>query len=55
MTIERTEPTGRKGKAGNNISCPLCSHSDVHYRKETDTYVCGQCDYRWYTIEHCNI
>ena len=35
-----------------DVSCPLCGHTDVHYRKETDTWVCGHCDYGWYTIEH---
>ena len=41
-----------KGRTGNNVSCPLCGHTDAHYREETDTRVCGHCDYSWYTIEH---
>jgi ribosomal protein L37AE/L43A len=45
----------RHGRIGNGVSCPLCGHKDVHYRKETDTWVCGQCQYSWYTIEGCNL
>jgi hypothetical protein len=33
---------------------PLCGHPDTHYLKETGTYECGHCDYRWYTIEGCS-
>lgn len=47
------ERTGHTGKTGNGVSCPLCGHTDVHYLKETDTWVCGRCQYSWYTIEHC--
>jgi len=50
MTIKFIENGGKNVRG---VSCPLCSHTDVHYRKETDTYVCGHCDYSWYTIEHC--
>jgi predicted RNA-binding Zn-ribbon protein involved in translation (DUF1610 family) len=49
------EQTGHNGMTVKGISCPLCGHRDVHYRKETDTYVCGHCEYTWYTIEHCTI
>jgi predicted RNA-binding Zn-ribbon protein involved in translation (DUF1610 family) len=43
------------GETVRGVSCPLCGYTDVHYRKETDTYGCGNCDYTWYTIEKCNI
>lgn len=49
------ERTGHTGSTGKDISCPLCGHTDINYRKESDTWVCGHCDYSWYTIEHCNI
>ncbi|MDD1699810.1 MAG: hypothetical protein LUQ04_03335 [Methanoregula sp.] len=48
------EGTGHKSMTVKEISCPLCGYMDVRYRKETDTYVCGHCDYSWYTIEQCN-
>ncbi|MDD1697610.1 MAG: hypothetical protein LUQ36_04540 [Methanoregula sp.] len=50
--MERTKNTGR---TDHGIPCPLCGQTNVHYRKETATYVCGHCGYRWYTIEHCNL
>ena len=46
------ERTGHTGWTGKGVSCPLCGHTDVHYRKETDTRVRGHWEYRWYTLEH---
>jgi hypothetical protein len=36
--MERREHTGTTVKG---VSCPLCGHTGVCYRKETDTRVCG--------------
>jgi hypothetical protein len=49
------ERTGHPGRTGKGVPCPLCGYPDTYYRKETDTYECGHCDYCWYTIEHCTI
>ncbi|HUT39167.1 MAG TPA: hypothetical protein VMW77_07695 [Methanoregula sp.] len=49
------ERTGHTGRIGKGVTCPLCGNTDVHYRKETDTWVCGYCANSWYTIGHCTM